>query len=502
MEKNIFLGGFYLKKILIFICLFFAFSNSIYASENLVKEKIDDTYSYYYDVNLGRDRFLFASIYRFADRVAYCLELGKDISTYVYNVTENFDDINISNDKKEKIKLISYYGYDYDGHDSVNYYLATQELIWRELSNTNVKWVRNLDSNDVINVDKEKKEILGLVDKHFIKPSFSGNRFTINYGEDIVLTDENGILNEYYTNDDNVSIEGNRLIIKGGFAGEKIELIRKSYTDRVFLVYTANLSQTMMSSGSLDTSKETIYFNLRGSIEIQKYGEDILYTDNGFKYTSVLLPDVVFDVYASEDIYENEKLIYSSDEKVGEVKTDSNGYGIIDNLPFGDYYLVEVKSSLGNSISNDKHFVSINSDKIKVDIKVNNYLPKGKLIINKTDSITGEVIPNTLFEIYTVDGKLVYSGYTDEKGQIVIDDLLYQDYYIAEISSSFGYKLLDENVYFTINKDTVTIDIKNDRIEVPSTSVSSYDGNKIKCYVISILGLLLFGYGKTKEKKV
>lgn len=501
-RKNYFLGGFYLKKIFIFICLFFAFSSSIYASETLVKERIDDTYAYYYDSNLGRDRFLYASIYRFGDHVSYCLELGKDITSEIYNVSENFDNFNISDETKEKIKLISYYGYDYEGHDTINYYLATQELIWRELTTSSVKWVRNLNSNDEINVDFEKGEITRLIERHFIKPSFSGDYFTINSGEEKVLIDENNILSEYYTTNSNVVIDGNKLIIDSNFKEEEIELIRRSYTDKVFLLYTANLSQTMMSSGKVKVSHEKVYVNLRGAIEIFKYGEDILYADDGFKYTNVLLSDVLFDIYADDDIYENGKLIYKKDEMVGQIVTDSNGYGKLDNLPIGNYYLIEVKSNLGNVIDDSKHFAKVDFDNMIVTIKANNYLPKGKLIINKFDSSSGTPISNTLFEIYTTEGKLVFSSYTSENGQIIIDDLLYQDYYISEKAASLGYKLLDENIYFTMNNEFLNIDISNDRIKVPSTSVSKYSLSKIFCIVSGVMGLLFFVYGKKKEKEI
>lgn len=491
-----------MKKIFVFICLFFAFSGSIYASETLVKEKLSDTYVYYYDSNLGRDRFLFASIYHFGDRIAYCLELGKDIISEIYDISENFDSFSISDEKREKIKLISYYGYDYEGHNTVNYYMATQELIWRELTGTDIKWVRNLNSNDVLNVDFEKEEIIRLIKRHFVKPSFSENYFTINYGEEKVLIDENNILSEYYTSNSNVSIDGNKLIIDSNFMGETIELIRKSYTDKVFLLYTSNLSQTMMSSGKIDFDIENVYVNLRGFIEIEKHGEDISYTEDGFKYTNVLLSNVVFDVYANEDIYENGKIIYSNGEKIGQIITDNNGYGKLDDLPIGNYYLVEVKSNLGNIIDDSKYFVQICHNEMKVSIKANNYLPKGKLVINKFDSVTGKVISNTLFEIYTTKGELVFSGYTDDNGQIIIEDLLYQDYYISERASSLGYKLLDENIYFTIDNELLNININNDRIEVPSTLVSLYDKKRIICIGSSIIGLLFFEYGKKKEKKI
>lgn len=63
-------------------------------------------------------------------KTAYCIEPNVHITTSIYNSTSNFDELNLSKEIKEKIKLIAYYGYDYFNKSDIKYFLAAQELIW------------------------------------------------------------------------------------------------------------------------------------------------------------------------------------------------------------------------------------------------------------------------------------------------------------------------------------------------------------------------------------
>lgn len=98
----------------------------------LVKDVYDNTYVYYYDRSMGKTRYLHASKYLFGNIPAYCIELGKDIASFDYTMTNSFNGINISKEDLEYIKLLSYYGYNYPGHDTDRYYMATQGLILEE----------------------------------------------------------------------------------------------------------------------------------------------------------------------------------------------------------------------------------------------------------------------------------------------------------------------------------------------------------------------------------
>ncbi len=791
-----------MKKIVFLIFVIFTmvpfFVNA--ESATLVSNRFDDLYTYYYDASLGRIRYLEASRYSFGGRTAYCLEIGKRIESLNYTVYNSFDNISINADDLEYIKIIAYYGYDYPGHKTDKFYMATQDIIWTRFIRTNISWVYSFDPDSFVYIEKEKDAIYDLYRKHFRKPSFDGKVIDVVLGEEVILYDDNDVLSMYKVQNKGVTIEGNELIIGKDYDGEDIVLKREKYTNNNFLLYTSLNSQKMMSVGDIDipssevrvnllegsininkldsatnsdvpmgeaslngsvyglydsdnklvdkfvigskeeishlrvgkyyikeleagrgyllddnvyevlissdnlhisltlydkvierkvdifkvldtsdtgimTGEEGISFEIydknnnlfdtivtdsdgyanitlpygnytfhqvnstygyykvedfkvfidkyddrpiykllsdgevtsrvkvikkdmdtlenivssnikfrifdvknncyvsfkvtypevmnidvfelssdgtfvtpaslsygeyilyevddkmdgyvynsdgirftidsssnfindsdygtileipfynkrvKGNIVINKYGEDIVYTNGMYYYKDIYLDDVYFELYASSDIYENGNLIYNKDVLVGECITDDGGMCRYDNLPLGEYYLKEVKSNYDNVIENELYDINLEykdqyTDVINYDIDVFNYLNKGKVIINKYESGSDIPLCNTLIEIRNMDDVIVYKGYTNSDGKIIIDDLKYGDYYISEVEASTGYRLLLDNIYFTLDKEEVNINIYNDRIEVPSTGINIGVIN-----ILSIITIVLF----------
>ena len=265
-----------MKKILIFIAALFVFVGSVKAENvTLVKDVYDNTYVYYYDRSMGKTRYLHASKYLFGTTPAYCIELGKDISSYNYTYTNSFDGINIDEEKLNFIKLYSYYGYNYPGHDTDRYYMATQDLIWRTLVGTSIKFTIGFNPDKFYNLSKEMEEISALVYKHNIKPSFDGDTLTVVKGKGGTFVDSNGVLSLYYSDNNYVEIIGNKLVIEPGFDDDTIVLKRLNYTDKEFFLYSSGSSQKMITSGSISNSNSEVKINyISGSIEIIKQDKD------------------------------------------------------------------------------------------------------------------------------------------------------------------------------------------------------------------------------------
>ena len=789
-----------MKKILLFILLFISLCYKVQAENvTLVSDRFDDTYVYYYDSNLGRTRYLEASKYSFNGNIAYCLEIGKHISSINYNTSNSFDSINIKKDDLDYIKLISYYGYDYPGHQTDAYYMATQELIWVRLIRTSIKWTNGFNPDSFHLHNLETDEILRLYRNHNKKPSFNGNTIDFVLGKEMVIEDSNNVLEQYDVTSNDAYIDGNKLVLKSGFHDNKIVLKRKIYNNKSFILYSSGISQRMMSVGSIDsdivsidvnltggslsikkydrdtlsdtptgegsllgaeyelydsnnnlvttlitgskekvdnlplgkyylkekkastgykldtntydvevtldnldtsltlyeeiirrdidlfkvlgtnetgimTSEEGITFefydkdnnlvnsvvtdsdghayvnlpygkykvhqvnsiegyykvedfyisnyedndkpiykllsdseirakvkvikkdidtnenivnsNIRfkiydknkkeyvsfkvnypdtqvirefkvndkgefitpdelgpgdyilyevddmmdgylyneegvefsigensnlikeeddviievpffnkkvtGKIIIDKYGEDIIYKGDSFYYKEIYLDNVVFDLYADEDIYSNGDLIYNKDELVKNIITDDAGHIEVDNLPLGRYRLKEISSNNDNVVSEEESIIELNyidqhTKVVEKKLNIYNYLEKGKLTINKYETGTNVGLSNTLIEIKTSDDIVVYKGYTDENGKITIDNLMYGDYYLSEVESTTGYKILDDKIYFSIDKDEVVLDVYNDRLEVPITGLSSSTIN-----ILISLGIMVF----------
>ena len=53
-----------------------------------------------------------------------------------------------------------------------------------------------IEKNEPLRVDYEKNEIMSLVNRYYIKPSFDGESVSGIYGSTIVLTDNNNVLSE------------------------------------------------------------------------------------------------------------------------------------------------------------------------------------------------------------------------------------------------------------------------------------------------------------------
>ena len=118
-------------------------------------------------------------IYKMNGMFEYCIEPGKHISTYTYVGTSDFIDLGFSEELKEKLELIGYYGRDYPGHNNVRYSMAAQALIWELTGVDSVTfWTKVNEGGEEIDVSKERNEIVNLVNSHKtlpnIKSSYSG----------------------------------------------------------------------------------------------------------------------------------------------------------------------------------------------------------------------------------------------------------------------------------------------------------------------------------------
>lgn len=802
-----------MKKIILFITLLLLAINTVSAKEvTLVKDRIDNVYIHYYDLNYDKIRFLYANKYIFEDSIAYCIELGKPIDSNIYTYTTDFEEHNISSENIDYLKLITYYGYNYPGHNTDKYYMATQELIWNRMCRTFTNWVIDMNPNDIIDISEEKREIASLASTHYKKPSFDNKEIEFIIGEELILEDTNNVLDRYITSSENVEIQGNRLILKENLSEEEIIFTKPNYTEKQFLLYTSGLSQKMISTGGIDnvtstlkiklvggtleinkldkdtntntpkgeatltgaiyelyneegqtvgtlttgtknkieslplgkytlkektpskgymldeniytieitkdnlnvkldvyeeviknkieifkvfasnttgelvgeadinfeiydknntlidtittdssgytnitlpygsytfkqinttenyykvedftitiseyderpihkllsnslitakvkiikkdaTTKENIinskikfkifdvrnnkylsfkvsypenkettefqvdkngifitptsllpgeyileeipesmdgylynstkipfvvgessnfieedselyleipFYNerVKATINIIKFGEEINYGDNSYYYKETLLKGVAFHLFAKEDIYENNILVYKQDELIEELISDKNGQAISKNLPLGKYYLKEVSTSNNHILDETIYDINLaykdeKTPNVNTTIKIKNSLPKGKLTINKYESNTMVPIPDTLIEICNKDNKVIYKGYTDKNGQIIVDDMYYGEYYLSEVEARTGYRLLEDKIIFEIDKEEMKLNIYNERIKVPNTGLGIAPIN-IFVILITLLGIVLIIFF-SKEKRI
>lgn len=204
------------------------------------------------------------TMFQMGDRIAYCVEPGVEITDNYYDIYTDWSKVNFTDELKEYIEKVGYYGYEYPGHQTNYYYIAAQELIWKAVRpDIEVTWTtgENMTGN-IIDISKEKEEILNLVSKHDLKPSFSETLVKDEVGKTITLTDENNVLNDYDISESEfhkVVKDGNKLIITLNdslVSEETLKLTRKHYDDAPLLVYSKGNSQKLAAL-RISTEKET-----------------------------------------------------------------------------------------------------------------------------------------------------------------------------------------------------------------------------------------------------
>lgn len=243
----------YMKKVLIFLLCLFGLNYNVKAMETtkITYNKLDGiVYNQKID---GRLKSNTVTMFGMKDRIAYCIEPGVEIDEKYYDIYTDWSTVNFSDEIKELIEKIGYYGYEYPGHQTNYYYIAAQELIWKVVRpDIEVTWTtgKNL-TGEVIDISKEKEEIMQLVKTHDLLPSFSETLVKDEVGKTITIKDENNVLNDYDISDSEyhkVVRDGNKLIITlndSEVPEETLKITRKHYDDAPLLVYSKGDSQKL-----------------------------------------------------------------------------------------------------------------------------------------------------------------------------------------------------------------------------------------------------------------
>jgi len=388
--------------------------------------------------------------------LVYCIEGEKLITNTNYKVSKT-NSLNLNNETLKKLELISYYGYDFKGHQTVKYRMATQELIWELLSIDDVTWsTKKNNAGKTIDIEKEKSEILSLIDKHYITPKFSTSESII--GQTIKLYDENNVLNNFSVSNGNAYIEGNYLFVDIKNTNNEITLTSKNYSEKNTILYESGTSQKVMEFGFTFNNIITEKYNFTGT-----YGKITVnkITDSNFIGNSSL-ENAVYG-------------IYKDNELISTSKTNKEGQAIFNNLSYGTYQIKEITPSYGYWLDKNSYEFNINNEKSNHEITSLEPLQYNTLEIKKVyfDNILNKNIeePNISFNIY-YENKLVDTVTTNESG-IAITNLPSGNYTIKQVNVMEGTYISKDQQVKIDNKD-VSITIINDMINSKIT-INNYD---------------------------
>ena len=385
--------------------------------------------------------------------VAFCIEPGIPEGNPMREAT--WEETGLSNSIKQRVLLLAYYGYQYNGHQTQGYRAATQALIWETILGGNTRVTFNTErygAGTPYNVDAERNVINNLVAQHYTKPSFNGTTVTAQVGTSVTLTDTNNVLSNYEvyaSNNANVSINGNQLTITPTEIGNvTLQFVKKQIYSRSYLIYVGDGIQNMISGGNVDP----VYFSvnlkaLGGKVEINKVDSATMTTT---PQGEASLSGAKFEIV---DKFGN---------VVQTLTTDSNGYAISDYLPyFGRYTLREVNPSNGYLLSDEVVPFDSTKDsmltyvKFKEDVITRDYEFTKIYASDKTGIMTPEV--GIKFGIYDKNNNLVKQETTDSEGKIYVT-LPYGAYTLKQLTSTKNFEKMEDykfevrEVGETINK--------------------------------------------------
>ena len=403
--------------------------------------------------------------------VVYCIETGVQVTDWDYMLIEDgYTDENGFNlpydkDIMSKIQLIGHYGYTYPGHNHYNFRIATQSLIWEIQGNTIVElWTERYGYGDLLNVDKEKAEIMALVNSHYDKPSFNGSSKTAYLNQEIVLEDTSGVLNRFEVYDDGgneVKIVDNKLYITPKTTGETtISLIKSNYDDLTTIVYGGvdGVSQKMARLRAADPVVSSINLDTSGAkITIKKVDSETKTTTPQGEAT---LKGAKYNV------------INSNNEVVETLTIGDDFTATSDYLPLGTYTVKEVSPSTGYKLDQTTYTITINSSD-NAYLEVKEEVIKGKIKVVKNDSETNSCNPSgtaTLngakYEIRDSKNNLVDTITIGNDCTAISKYLPYGKYTIKESVAPTGYNLDSNNYSVDIkNSDTIELASKDDVIK-------------------------------------
>lgn len=123
----------------------------------------------------------------------------------------------------------------------------------------------------------------------------------------------------------------------------------------------------------------------------------------------------------------------------------------IERIPVGEYILREEAAPYGYKIAGEVKFTVENTVEIQ-KVSMKDELVSGKMVIEKTDEVTGKGIAGVEFEIRDKDGKVIETLVTDKNGHAESKELpiaVFKDgnfiedikYYVVETKAADGYIL-------------------------------------------------------------
>ena len=418
--------------------------------------------------------FDYISYLTVGDKTVFCIEpmqLFTEGLDY-HEDTAKWDEL--SEQTRQAIWKISYYGYSYPGHQTEKYYTATQCMIWQAVTGT---WYQpyEMDGTTIYDISGEMAEINRLRSQPQGRPSFNNQTVKMGLNSPVTLTDTKGTLGNYSitnANGINASVDGNNLTvaITSENYDKSITFSRNFSARDVNVIYgSAGYQRVIWLASRRDPSPDfKLNFELRyADIEVEKQDsetENKTQGDATFNGATFAIKDTSGNVL--ETITTNGAKAKSKKYPVGttlHVCEVTSPEGYLKNDSCNSVTLKDSGDSTPSTFG-----TTIKDQVIKGRIEIAKSIDKDKYGLFQSNVQK----PGKGFKfdiILKSTGKVVSTLETDEDGRAISDYLPYGTYIVKEQSTT-GYDTLKPfEVKINQNNKTYFYNIYNDTIKAELT---------------------------------
>lgn len=400
-----------------------------------------------------------------SNTIAYCIEPFETLkhdSNYTGYDKDYSKVLGISDDVWKRISQIAYYGYGYGAHTSDKWYAITQVMIWREVDKkASFYFTDSLNGNKISSYDDEISEINELIKEHNKLPSFANKTYDFSINSTNELKDSNEILSKYIikSQSDNISInKQNNILSISTTEGSSEITFERTFTNykKNAIVFVDNNYQNVMTPGNVESKSFKLNINTKsGKLKITKIDYD---TEKKEPSGEGILVGSIYELYDS-----NNNLVKS-------LEIDEQNEAYIDNLPFGNYKLKEVKSMKGYLLDDVEYNININLNNLNIELLLKNKAIKSKVQIYKyfDDKLEKDIS----FEIYDINKNLVNTITTNEFGKAETE-LYYGKYTFHQINTTKNYLKVDdfEIIIDENSNNIISLDLKDEKFSIELTII-------------------------------
>lgn len=310
------------------------------------------------------------------------------------------------------------------------------------------------------------------------------------YAEEDITTPDGTVRVKKDTLVDTITTEQNGTATSNELYLGKYRVVETVAPNGTVLNKTVNhIELTYAGQNEKVTNTSTSFVNERQKVEIDLL--KVLEKDETFGIgNGDEIKRVSFGLYADEDIKASNGTVIPKDGLVEIITCDENGKATFTtDLPFGGYYVKEIKTDIQYILSDEKYpvvFEYAGQNIATVNITVNNGEPiRNELIYGtikglKIDRETGENISGALFGLFSTDEtefteeNSILTAKSDENGVFEFFNIPYGQYIVCELKPAEGYLPNAETYPVTVSKndEVIEITVENDKIPELKTTAT------------------------------